>query len=350
MNVLVAAPLLLALTLIASGASKVGQRRSLEEAMVSLRVPFRPAHRTAAAILPGAEIVLALVLFSPWRVLAVASAVLALALMLTYLLIIARALTFEEAVECSCFGSFASPTVTRATLWRNILLSLLAVVAVIAAATGVTSLAVTTQAWLVLGWGAALAVGVVLTVLVLGGVDRPSAGIAVSPAASGAGDTADDEDLLDYERQAIPFGAIQTEDGQIRTLSELASSRAVLLLIVSQGCGSCVRVLEQLPVWREQLESVVAVHTVFTQSMDRLSDTVRQQAGPNIGHDVDRNLRRVFEVRGTPAAVLLGADGYLAGGPVSGGGDVIEFVGEIIEQLALAKATGELPGSSDRSG
>ncbi|WP_270408249.1 hypothetical protein [Brachybacterium paraconglomeratum] len=46
-----------------------------------------------------------------------------------------------------------------------------------------------------------------------------------------------------------------------------------------------------------------------------------------------------------PSAVLLGADGQLAGGPVNGGSAVIEFVREIREQLAEAQAGGEL--SSD---
>ena len=46
---------------------------------------------------------------------------------------------------------------------------------------------------------------------------------------------------------------------------------------------------------------------------------------------------------GTPSAVLLGADGLLAGGPVGGGDEVREFVDDIIAQLAQA-AVG--PGDS----
>ena len=47
------------------------------------------------------------------------------------------------------------------------------------------------------------------------------------------------------------------------------------------------------------------------------------------------NVRRLFSV-GHPAAVLLGADGYLAGGPVAGEDDVAEFVAEVLAALADA--------------
>jgi len=45
------------------------------------------------------------------------------------------------------------------------------------------------------------------------------------------------------------------------------------------------------------------------------------------------NVRRVFSA-GTPSAVLLGADGYLAGGPVAGEDAVAEFVEDVLSVLA----------------
>lgn len=352
MSVLVAAPILLAITLVVSGWSKTGMRGDTEDAMISLRIPLRPAHRAVATLLPFVEIALPVLLFSPLPSLAAAAAIVTTVLMLAYLVIIARALTFDEKVECSCFGSLASPTVSRSTLWRNILLTALGLLAVFSAVTGETSAAVTESGWQLLGWSAALLVAIALTVLVLGGIKQgtqreasASGGHGGERRLEGARDV-EDEELLDYERQAIPYGALQVAGGATRTLTELASTRAVLLLLVSQGCGSCVRVLEKLPAWRAQLEPLVQVQTAFTQPLEKLTDTAREQAGENIGFDVDRNLRRVFNVNGTPAAVLLGADGYLAGGPVVGGAAVTEFFEEIIEQLAEAAAAGEIPASA----
>ena len=45
-------------------------------------------------------------------------------------------------------------------------------------------------------------------------------------------------------------------------------------------------------------------------------------------------MRRVFGVF-APAAILLGADGYVAGGPVAGEDEVEEFVSAVIEELSV---------------
>src|SRR5699024_4247581 len=93
MAVLMTAPLLLTMTLLLSGLAKLGARQGTEEAMTSLRLPLRPLHRTVASVLPVAEIVLALMLWIPSVPLQTAVAVVIALLMLTYLVIIARALT-----------------------------------------------------------------------------------------------------------------------------------------------------------------------------------------------------------------------------------------------------------------
>jgi hypothetical protein len=57
-------------------------------------------------------------------------------------------------------------------------------------------------------------------------------------------------------------------------------------------------------------------------------------------HDPRRWARETLGLDGTPAAVLLGADGLLAGGPVSGRDEVVAFVDEIAGELA---PLGQLP-------
>ena len=56
--------------------------------------------------------------------------------------------------------------------------------------------------------------------------------------------------------------------------------------------------------------------------------------------------RAAFGV-GTPAAVLLGTDGMLAGGPVQGEDDVRAFVAELAEHLREAQAAAEASGLTD---
>src|SRR5690625_7513457 len=185
MSVLLAAPLLLSLTLLVSGLAKLGAREGTEDAMASLRLPLRRAHRAVATVLPVAEIVLAATLWIPVAGLQIAAAAVVAALMVAYLVIIARALGFEETVECSCFGTLASPTVSLSTLWRNLILSGLGGLAVIAALSGVTARAVLEVPLPLLGWAGALALTVAPTALALGGTDHTGAsGAAAGPDAA----------------------------------------------------------------------------------------------------------------------------------------------------------------------
>src|SRR5690625_1449603 len=370
MSVLLAAPLLLSLTLLVSGLAKLGAREGTEDAMTSLRLPLPGAHRTVATILPVAEIVLAVTLWVPVAGLQTAAAAAVAALMVAYLVIIARALGFEETVECSCFGTLASPTVSLSTLWRNLILSGLGGLAVIAALSGVTARAVLEAPLPLLGWAGALALTVALTALALGGTDRtgasdaadgPDAAPAAAPVASageghadapgqGADLAAEDEELMDYERDPIPAGVLQRPDGGLVTLRQLTAQQAALLIFVSEGCGPCERVLDRFPGWLAQLSPFMQVKVAFRRPVDGLRERTEQRVGDHALHDPQFSAREALGAKTAPSAVLLGADGLLAGGPVTGGSGVIEFVDEIQEQLAAAQHEGELPASEPEPG
>lgn len=370
-SLLIAAPILLTLTLLTSGLAKLGTRQGTEDAMTSLRLPLRPFHRSVATLLPVAEVTLALVLWVPSAPLQTLVAVAITALMLTYLVIIARALTFEERVECACFGTLASPTVSRTTLARNLLLSILSLLTVVAALSGLMETALVRQPLTVIGMGAALLLAVVLTALALGGISAreadadaptpappvPSAGAASASATSRAPDggaasdgggeqLAAEEEPIDYERAPIPPAVLQQADTRLITLQQLAGQRAALLVFVSEGCGPCERVLDQVPGWLSALSPFMQVKVVLSRPLDQLRERTLERVGEHALHDLQFTARRALGARTAPSAVLLGADGLLAGGPVDGGSAVIEFVEEIVEQLGAAQAAGELQGPS----
>lgn len=364
MSVLLAAPLLLSLTLLVSGVAKLGAREDTTDAMTSLRLPARRLHRSVAAALPIAEIVLGLALWVPVGAVQVTASVLVAALMAAYLAIIARALTFEEPVECSCFGTLASPTVSGSTLARNVVLTALGVGAVVAASTGEMARSVLDSPLALLGWGGALAVSIVLTALALGG---PDSAPASGPGQAGPVDRAHpdgpegaarprdpetsspelEEELLDYERAPIPAGVLQRADGSLLTLRQLAAQQAALLIFVSEGCGPCERVMDHLPRWLETLTPFMQVTTVFRRPVDGLRERTAQRVGTHALHDLQFSAREALGAKTAPSAVLLGADGLLAGGPVTGGSGVIEFVDEIQEQLTAAQQDGALQGGSE---
>jgi hypothetical protein len=310
--------LVLASVLAVSAVAKLRDPDAFEDAFVSLRVPAFVPRRAASRLVPWAEATLAvLLLVSPSGPLVVVAALVA-ATMATYSWLIARALTFDTPVDCACFGSLGSHTVGRATLARNVLLLVLSGIAVwIATAGGSAPQAIVDLEagdWWALA-AAAAAVAIAVTI-----VGRADDGESV-----GAPE-------LDYERQPIPYGVLTLPDGTSTTLAELASTQARLLVVLNAHCGACVRTAEKLDGWSEQLEPAVGIVAVHPET------------GLNLPHqrvlaaiEPEHNVRRIFSV-GAPGAVLLGADGLMAGGPVAGAGDVERFVEEILSELDAPRA------------
>lgn len=315
------AAVLVALTLAAvlatSGVAKLRDRLATRDAFDALRVPGVVPKDATAAALPWAELALAaLLLLSPAPLLAPV-AVAVLVLMLAYTALIARALGFDEPVTCSCFGSIGRHDVDRTTLARNLLLTLLAATLTWWAFTGGSVPAAATDLDTG-GWWALLAAAAAAAVAVL----------VVGAPGDGA---APEGELLDYERQAIPYGVLALPDGRTSSLVELAATQARLLVVLSPGCGPCVRTAEHLDDWAARLAPAVGLLAVYP-------DVASAAAAPQHSRELsasepELNVRRVFSA-GTPAAVLLGADGYLAGGPVAGEDAVAEFVEDVLSVLA----------------
>jgi len=131
-------------------------------------------------------------------------------------------------------------------------------------------------------------------------------------------------------RQPIPFGQLRQPGGQLVPLRNLAEQRAVLLVFVNRTCGSCLRVLAALPDFaRENPE--VSTRAVFHQG-DAIDESALEVGVPFLV-DPDGSVAQVFAV-GNPAAVLLGGDGLLAGGPIRGESAVLEFLDDVAAQLA----------------
>jgi uncharacterized membrane protein YphA (DoxX/SURF4 family)/thiol-disulfide isomerase/thioredoxin len=311
--------LTLAAVLLTSGLAKLRDHRATRDAFTALRVPPVVPADLAAPALPWIELALAVLLLVAPATGLVAVATLVLLLMLAYTALIARALAFDEPVTCSCFGSIGRHDVDRTTLARNVLLTALAAVVLWFAADGgsVPSALGSLDGG---GWAALAATlaAAAVTVLVLGG---PATSSPTTPA---------EEDLLDYERRATPYGALILHDGTSTSLVQLSASQARLLVVLNPGCGPCVRTAERLDDWAARLAPAVGVVAIYP---DEASARAAGEHVPDLSAwEPELNVRRVFSV-GAPAAVLLGADGYLAGGPVAGEDDVAAFVEDVFGVL-----------------
>lgn len=325
---LTTAPLLLSLVLAASGVAKLVDRETVGEAFVSLRLPGVLTRLKAPTLLPFAELMLALALLVTSGALAVVVALVALAVFVAYLVVIVRALGFDEPVNCSCFGKLGLGTVDRFTAVRNAVLVALALVTLYDATRGRSVVSRCAdfdgEAW---AWLLAVLVGIVLTWLIAG-----HRGGQEASAPSDAGD--------DYVRQPIPYAVLRTREDAGVTLREMAYSNPVLLLLVSPHCGSCLPVIERARTWQHKHENL---RTVIVLSGDPDKPTGLQDEGDfDVMFDPSFEIGRLF-AGGNPTAVLLGADGMLAGGPVSSKGNVLELLDEISEELSAV----EQPAADD---
>lgn len=315
----VSLPLIASAVFIASAVAKLRRPDDLA-GWAELGVPRSFRKTWLLRIHPWAELLLGVALAVLGGVLGFLAGVTAVAVMTAYLWLVVRVHRRADDASCSCFG--ARRPVTSLTIFRNAWLLL-----VTAGTTAVI--------WMNPLWGGAVLAGAADTLWIVGlAVAAVTATVILWPdgaeAPAPAPATAGDADDLDYIRTRTPAVPVTLADGTTQNLRELAAHRPLLLLAVSETCGACVPVIEGAPRWRELLPEV-EIRLLLSLPSDTSRLTERTE--PQSLHDVNGFVRSSIEEWATPTAVLLGADGLLAGGPVTGDRSVEAFVGDIYESL-----------------
>jgi hypothetical protein len=327
-DALVLAPVILACVLVLSAVGKLRSPSASAEAFRDLRVPAPLSGRLVIEALPYVELVLAAGLVAVGGRVGSLVAVAALLLFAAYLLLVTRALGFDEDVDCACFGAFAPGRITARTVLRNVWLVVVGAAAVGASLQGGSvagRVADGRAPWWWLVGSLAAAATVALVVGPVGGTD----GAVPQPYAN----TADEGDYVRARTPALP---VQLGDGSTTTLRTLSAERPQLLVHVSEICGSCMEIIEAVPGWRERLPAV-EIRLVVGAAPGVSGLTSKRE--PLSVHDPQGLVAETFDMRATPSAVLLGADGLLAGGPVVGSYAVPELVEDIVRELTGAPAT-----------
>lgn len=351
---------ILVVTLTASGIAKAKDPSSTVEGILNLGLDSVAPLKLTPAVLPWAELVLAAgLLFAPgplFPVFAIASC----ALMVFYLVVIARALATGRTEGCNCFGKKSAAPVSRYTLIRNIALTIAGILTVVASFVG--GKAVVYELVGLNGSGWLWAVGAGLIALTLWAIQRgeslaePALDIpeVVLPSAA--------DESEDYVRVPIPYASIYTTDGRVTTLRDMSRVQARVLFFASPTCGSCTPILKTIPRWQKLLPQL-GLHPVFSSEekirqahkLEKLDEGVEALVDPK--HAAMHNFGR-----GTPMAVILGSDGMLAGGPVAGTSDVKQLMDDLLvefgaikdpnapkeAQPAQAAASASAPGTSEQ--
>lgn len=322
----VSLPLILAAVLIASGAAKLRHPDDLD-GWRELGVPGPLRQGWLLRLHPWGEILLGLALAFLGGVLGVAAGVVAIILMGAYTALIVAALRRTPDASCACFGEQAP--VTGWTVARNVWLTVVAVATTCtiwaAPLLGGAVRAAAGSWW----WVLALVVAA-LTVFVI--MRREPAAAAAAPTAPAQPVTAGDD--LDYIRIRTPAVPVTLADGTVVSLRNLAERRPILLLAVSETCGTCTPVIESIDRYRELLPEVDVRFLLMRAPEDsELTSTTE----PQTLHDPKQYVAgSLMDVLRTPTAILVGADGWLAGGPETGAEPIEAFVQDIYESLHSA--------------
>ncbi|MDO4919679.1 MauE/DoxX family redox-associated membrane protein [Kocuria sp.] len=337
----------LAAILLVSGVAKMLSPRSSRSLLGSADLPAALRAPWLQAALPWAEVVLAagLVLASgPWLVAVAVAVVLVFA---AFTVVVVRGTRAPDPASCGCFGALSTAPVSWRTVVRNLVFTLVAVLALALCLSGFQGPVVA------LPWRGVLAGAIpVLCVLVILWSEHPADGTrsprdlsrvpplppappqdgdaAASAPAQGAPGPDGAQEPGDYERLPIPYASLQDADGARVTLRGLAGSRARVLVGVSTTCGWCAPAIERISGTGQDL-GPVAVHAVVTRESER--DVLPEALRARTLVDDRQEMAAVFERPGNPWAVVLGADGLLAGGPVAGSGPVLELLDELAERF-----------------
>ncbi|HHU09343.1 MAG TPA: hypothetical protein GXZ60_04915 [Intrasporangiaceae bacterium] len=338
-------PVALVLVLVISAVAKLNAPVSTASAVRLLRLPEFLDPGWVSRTLPPGELVLALAMLLPWLPVARVASIAALLLFVAYWVIIARAMTFDPRPSCGCFGQIGDQRVTWKTVVRNTLLVAGAAVFVWMTWTeGLTTFSLlgsaTDREWVLLIGAAYL--GIVLWLI-------------AAPASYGdpwwrrrperVGQHQHQEatvqpvepDEEEYVRVPIPDAFLLDRNRNPVRLIDLTRERPAMLVFVNCSCGSTHATWERLAAWAEKLPVVQVLGVETAQYGDLGIDGVAER----LYYDPLGKAWTALQIPATSSAVLLGADGLLAGGPVEGLEEVEQFVDDIAEVLADAEVASE---------
>ena len=126
--------------------------------------------------------------------------------------------------------------------------------------------------------------------------------------------------------EVAPAFARESLDGRPLSLEALlAPGRPVALVFTDPDCGACRGPLEHAA--RVQRDGELTVAIVARGNAERLAERVRELGLERVVHDADASLFGAYRFAGSPAAVVIGPDGRVAGTPVLGAPEVTSSSG-----------------------
>jgi uncharacterized membrane protein YphA (DoxX/SURF4 family)/peroxiredoxin len=117
-------------------------------------------------------------------------------------------------------------------------------------------------------------------------------------------------------------------EGKIHTLDSLRPRRKPMVLLFSDpACRTCAELLPDVAFWQEEYASELMIVVISRGAPEANQVEIEDYALQNVLLQSDREVSRAYGCQGTPAAVLIRADGMI-GSPLAIGADEIEALVE----------------------
>lgn len=335
----------------AAGLAKLADRAGCRRMLVSFGVP-RVFSNLFALGLPAVELIVAACLLPVGS--ARYGAVAALLLLFLFIGGITYNLSQGRAPECNCFGQIHSAPIGWSTLVRNATLAVLAGVligsgkqnvgpSIIAWIGDLTSAQRLTVAFdlaavLLLAAGTALLVQLLRQqgriLLRLEGMETRLASGATGAVQPSSGMAAG----LQIGVRAPSF-QLDTLHGRSVTLEALlAPGKAVLLLFTNPNCGPCGALMPEVSDWLRKHGAVLTVALISEGSAeDNRAKSVIDELG-QVLLQRKREVAEIYHAWGTPAAVLVRADGIIGSSVAQGAEAIRTLVTEAVADRIPALA------------
>ena len=355
--IVIAARLALALVFAVAGVAKLRDFAGTTAMLRSFGAPGAAAGPLARC-LPVAEILVAVTLLP--TALAHAASVAACALLAVFTAAIGVNLARGRKPECRCFGQVAAAPIGPKTLVRNAVLLAVAALASLAVPGESDALAF---AWMGpnLGWvvlGAVLLGGFVtqsyLMLQILRQQGRMLARIDELAAVDDVFDL--DAETGEIAQPGLPLGVpapaftLTALDGPAVSLAEiLDAGKRIALFFAHPSCGPCVALLPEIAAWQREFAERLTTVVVSEGSAGDNRRLFAQHEIRNVLLQVDHEVSTAYQTAGTPAAVIIEADGTIGSGIAAGADAIRELIAaavpaprivpnELLEAVAIADA------------
>lgn len=344
-SVLLLVRVLLAGIFVVAGWAKFVDRAGSRQALLDFGVPARLVP-LLASLLPFAELLVAGALLP--RATAWWGALGALGLFMLFTIAIGYNMALGRAPACHCFGQLHSEPVGWSTLIRNLLL---AAVAGYLVGVGRTDAGESVLAWLgaisTVQHGELLLIVLIVALLLGEGwmlmqvssqqqrILQRLEHLQAKPISESAKSAAEALSLAPSRLLAQNFH-LPGLYGETMTLDFLcAEGKPVLLLFSNPACGPCMQLLPEVGRWQREYVEKLTLVLISQGSVETNREKAEKHGLTRILLQQDREVAEVYEVQGTPCAVLIRPDRTIGSAHACGADAIRVLVAQAVDLPAL---------------